>query len=168
MTTTSELEPAIINPNGKLAQVALIVRPENQVPKRRGPLRLPMPRDLGKPSKGAKSGQVTMSGEFLGAGTQFVALEQYEAMTAHPIWQQLLALNVIEVVSVPGADDSDQTTGLTHNYDLTQAYRLVANSADIEWLQSSKRKESRRDVTMSIDARIAELEDMSSNREDSK
>jgi hypothetical protein len=141
------------------APIGLIVRPENQKPKRNGPIRLPVM--VATKGRGGKTGTEHMvRGEFLSPGTQFVSPEVFAAMQLHPFWDALVKANVIEVVGAGDASAEAQTPGLTCTYsNETDAFRLISNTLDIEWLESSKHREERKSVNSAIRERITELQE---------
>lgn len=153
-TVTPEIDD-LLEPSQ--APIALIIRPENQKPKRNGPLRLPvMVQRKGPGGKAATAHMV--QGDFLAPGTQFVTPEIYEAMQSHPFWSALVKANVIEVVG-SGSVVSDGKPGLTCAYsNESDAFRLISNTLDLEWLEDSKHREDRRSVNSAIRDRITELQ----------
>lgn len=159
--TTLEVEaPANQSP------IALIVRPENQIPKRNGPIRLPVM--VATKGRGGKTNTDSMvSGDFLSPGTQFVAPEVFEQMQQHPYWAALVKANVIEVVGAGDNGGESQTPGLTCSYaNETDAFRLISNTLDLEWLETSKHREERKSVNSAIRDRITELNEQMTQKQD--
>jgi hypothetical protein len=160
--TTLEVEaPANQSP------IALIVRPENQTPKRNGPIRLPVMVTAKGRANGKTATEAMVSGEFLTPGTQFVAPEVFAQMQQHPFWPALVKANVIEVVGAGDAGGESQTPGLTCTYSSeTDAFRLISNTLDMEWLESSKHREERKSVNSAIRDRITELNDQMTQKQE--
>lgn len=148
MTTAVAEKPALIT---------VVLYPERDRPQRNSPYRFPIAKGAGvKGGKDLKTVEMSLNGEFLTPGPNFLDRDSYEAMRQNPYWERCVRLRVIEVVD---PQPESRGTGTTADFDLANAYTLIETSADTEWLKRSLNKDDRTEVQGWISDRLKEIED---------
>ncbi len=106
---------------------------------------------------------MSMAATALSPGHQIVTWEEYSQMQQNPFWESFIKKGVITVI-LP-RPDLEKSTRTTADYNLEDAFDIIAQSQDVDWLRLCMNKDDRDGIVELCQQQIGEIEESLSNRE---
>lgn len=154
-TSIAKAAIAVPKPEGF---VVIIAVPEKEVLakgiKRLGPVRFP------SIVQGEGGHGVEVNGNFIAPGSSnSFSLEAFALMQTNPHFAKQLRAGAIRVVH-PEVHAGTKATNTTLDYSLSDAFQIIEQSTDADWLGRSLNRDDRDGIVEACQARVADIEAM--------